>query len=88
MNTNREHASKGYKVLTTTAPTTFAFYGFTVISGATISSITAPTVAGQENTAYDGDEAGLAGNALPVGYYPVRGSAITLTSGKVILWKE
>ena len=85
---NREHASNGYKVLTTTDATTFAFYGFTVISEATISSITAPTVVGAENTAYDGDEAGLAGDALPAGYYPVRGSAITLTSGKVILWKE
>lgn len=85
---NREHASKGYKVLTTTDATTFAFYGFTVISEATISSITAPTVVGAENTAYDGDEAGLAGDALPAGYYPIRGSSITLTSGKVILWKE
>lgn len=85
---NREHASKGYKVVTDTSATTFAFYGFTVIAEATISSITAPTVVGAENTAYDGDEAGLAGDALPAGYYPVRGSAITLTSGKVILWKE
>lgn len=84
---NREHSSKGYKVVANTSATPFAFYGFTVISEAVISAVVAPTVDGAERTAYDGDEAGIA-TTLPVGYYPIRGSSITLTSGKVILWKE
>ena len=53
-----------------------------------ISSITAPTAITPERTTYDGDESGIASQTLPVGYYPIRGSAITLTSGKVILWTE
>ncbi len=88
MNTNREHSSKGYKVNGGTSSVGHVFYGFTVISEAVISSVTAPSGVGQENTSYDGDEAGLAGLTLPVGYYPIRGSAIQLTSGKVILWTE
>lgn len=88
MNTNREHSSKGYKVNAGTSNVEHKFYGFTVIAEAVISSVTAPTNVGQENNAYDGDEAGLAGVTLPVGYYPIRGSAIQLTSGKVILWTE
>jgi len=85
---NREQASKGYKAVTTTGATPFNFYGFTVIAEATIATIVAPTAGSPDGTAYDGDEAGIAGDALPTGYYPVRGSSITLTSGKVILWKE
>ena len=83
---SREHASKGYKVVTGTDAVTINFYGFTVIAEAVINAITAPT-AGNPEGAYDGDEAGLA-TTLPVGYYPIRGSVIDLTSGKVILWKE
>ena len=82
----REHASKGYKFVVNTSATPFDFYGFSVISEAVISAIVAPT-AGNPEGAYDGDEAGAA-QTLPVGYYPIRGSSITLTSGKVILWKE
>ena len=85
---NREHSSKGYKVVANTSATPFDFYGFSVISEAVISSITAPTAITPERSAYDGDESGIASQTLPVGYYPIRGSAITLTSGKVILWTE
>ena len=83
----REHASKGYKFVVNTSATPFDFYGFSVISEAVISAIVAPTAGNPERSAYDGDEAGAA-QTLPVGYYPIRGSSITLTSGKVILWKE
>ena len=85
---NREHSSKGYKVVANTTPATHQFYGLTVIAEAVISRITAPTAITPERTAYDGDESGIASQTLPVGYYPIRGSAITLTSGKVILWTE
>lgn len=84
---SREHASKGYKVVTGTDAVTFNFYGFTVIAEAVINAITAPT-AGNPEGAYDGDQSGLAAQTLPVGYYPIRGSNMDLTSGKVILWKE
>jgi len=86
-NTNRDHSSKGYKVNAGTDVVTYNFYGFTVISEAVINALTVPTVISPEGTAYDGDEAGIA-TTLPVGYYPIRGSAIDLTSGVVILWKE
>ena len=85
---NREHSSKGYKVVANTTEATHQFYGFTVIAEAVISSITAPTAITPERSAYDGDESGIASQTLPVGYYPIRGSAITLTSGQVILWTE
>lgn len=86
-NFNREHGSKGYKVVANTSETVVDFYGFSVISEAIISALVAPTEEGPEGTAYNGDEAGIA-TTLPVGYYPVRGSSITLTSGAVILWRE
>jgi hypothetical protein len=86
-NFTREQATKGYKVVSNTSATAKNFYGFTVIAEAVISALVAPTGAGPEGTAYDGDEAGIA-TTLPVGYYPVRGSSITLTSGAVILWLE
>ena len=85
---NREHSSKGFKVNAGTSVVTHKFYGFTVVVEAVINALTAPTGVGQENNAYDGDEAGIAGVTLPVGYYPIRGSAIDLTSGTVILWTE
>jgi len=87
-NFNREHASKGYYVVDDTSVTAKKFYGFTVTTEAVVSAIVAPMNATVENTAYDGDEAGLAGVTLPVGYYPIRGSSITLTSGVLILWLE
>jgi len=83
----REHASKGYKVVTGTDATAYNFYGFTVIAEVVINAVVAPT-AGNPEGAYDGDEAGLVSLTLPVGYYPIRGSNIDLTSGKVILWGE
>ena len=86
-NFTREQATKGYKVVSNTTPTAKDFYGFTVISEAVISAVVAPTNPGPEGTSYDGDETGIA-TTLPVGYYPVRGSSITLTSGAVILWLE
>ena len=84
---NREHAYKGYKVNAGTSEVTFNFYGFNVISEAVINTLTAPTTNSPDGTTYDGDEAGIA-TTRPVGYYPIRGSAIDLTSGSVILWKE
>lgn len=84
---SREHASKGYKVVAGTDATAYHFYGFTVIAEAVINAIIAPT-AGNPEGAYDGDQSGLAAQTLPVGYYPIRGSNMDLTSGKVILWKE
>lgn len=85
---NREHSSKGYKVVSNTSATAFNFYGLSVVEEAVVSAVVAPAVDGQERIAYDGDESGMASLTLPVGYYPIRGSSITLTSGKVILWKE
>lgn len=85
---NREHSSKGFKVNAGTSVVTHQFYGFTVTTEAVIASVTAPTGPAEEGAAYDGDEAGIAGVTLPIGYYPIRGSAIDLTSGVVILWTE
>lgn len=86
---NKEHASKGYKVVpNTTAVTNTKFYGFQVIAEAVISSITDPTDKGHEGDKYTDDGGTLATQTLPVGYYPIRGSGITLTSGKVILYLE
>jgi len=86
-NMNREQASKGYKVVAGTDVVTHNFYGFSVIAECVINALTAPTADSPEGSAYDGDEAGIA-TTLPLGYYPVRGSAIDLTSGAVILWTE
>jgi len=87
-NFNREHASKGYYVVDDTAATEKNFYGFSVITEAVIAAVVAPTSGSPEGTSYDGNEAGLATETLPVGYYPIRGSSITLTSGVLILWLE
>lgn len=86
---NRNHASKGYKVVANTSATPCTFFGLTVLEDTVIASLSAPTTTSPERTAYSGDEAALAGSPLTAGLYlPIRGSAITLTSGKVILWKE
>jgi hypothetical protein len=87
-NFNREHGSKGYYVVDDTAATEKNFYGFTVTTEAVVATILAPTSGSPEGTSYDGNEAGLATETLPVGYYPIRGSSITLTSGVLILWLE
>ena len=87
-NFNREHASKGYYVVDDTTLTAKSFYGFTVTSEAVVSALVAPTAGSPEGTSYDGDEAGVLTETLPVGYYPIRGSSITLTSGVLILWLE
>ena len=88
MGLNREHASKGYYIVDDTSATAKNFYGFNVTTAAVVSAIVAPTAGSPEGTSYDGDEAGLATETLPVGYYPIRGSSITLTSGVLILWLE
>jgi hypothetical protein len=88
MSLNREHSSKGYKVNAGTSNVVYNYYGFTVVSEAVINAIASPDGVGPENNAYDGDEAGLSGVTLPVGYYPIRGSEMQLTSGTVILWTE
>jgi hypothetical protein len=87
---NREFASKGYKVVADTTPVTSTpFFAFQVIAEATLTSITAPSGQGPENIAYNGDEAGLAGHALPAGaVFMCRGSGIELASGKVIIYFE
>ena len=88
--TNREHATKGFKVLTGTSAQASNFYGITVLADAIVASLTAPTGNPPDQvTAYSCDTAGIAGPTLPQGMYlPIRGSSITLTSGKVILWLE
>lgn len=84
----REHASKGFKTVTNTSATAVNFYGFTVLSDAVISAAVAPT-AGNPEGAYSPDYAGIYTHTLPAGgYYPIRGSSITLTSGKIVLWLE
>lgn len=86
---NREQASKGYHCVSDTSAHAKNFYGFTVVAEAVVSAIVAPTATGPDGVSYDGDESGLAGlTVLPVGYYPIRGSSITLTSGELILWIE
>lgn len=89
---NREHSTKGYKIVASgeEEATPVKFYGFTVIEEAEIDTITAPTEAPEEEiTAYSPDTAGIAGQVLPTGvYFPIRGSAIQLTAGKVICWLE
>lgn len=86
----RQQASKGYKVVADTAATAKNFYGFSVLADTVITTIVAPLAAlgSPDQIAYDGDEAALAGPTLPPGYYPIRGSSITLASGAVILWTE
>lgn len=86
--TNRDYASKGYKAVTTAALTTGHYYGLNITVEAEVTSITAPTGTSPEGTAYDGDEAGLAGVTLPPGFYPFRFSTITLASGAGIAWIE
>jgi hypothetical protein len=87
--TNREQSSKGYTAVKDTSAHAFNFYGFSVTTAAVVSAIVAPTDRAIENTAYDGDETGLAAlTTLPPGYYPIRGSSITLASGELILWEE
>ncbi len=87
-NSNRIFAAKGYTVNAGTTPVVVAFSGFTVTAEAVVAAIIAPTAPGEENIAYAGDEAGLATQTLPAGYYPIRGSSLDLTSGAVILWHE
>lgn len=88
MGLERQQASKGYKVVKTTDETPHNFYGFTVYAEAVIAAIGAPVDEGPDRVAYAEDEATLAGETLPPGYYPIRGSEITLSSGGVILWTE
>ena len=87
-NFSREHSSKGYYVVSDGSTTVKSFYGFTVTTTAIISEIVAPTNTSPEGTSYDGDESELDGRELPPGYYPIRGSSITLTNGVLILWLE
>lgn len=85
---DRLQSTKGFKVVANTTATAVKFYGFTVISDAVVSAIVAPTSPGPENITYSADTSGLPTHSLPAGYYPIRGSSITLTSGKIILWLE
>jgi hypothetical protein len=89
MSFSRDYASKGYEVADDTNAHEVSFFGITVLEAAVISAISAPTGQGPENTSYNGDEAGIAGPTLPAGVFlPIRGSSITLASGKVIVWFE
>lgn len=86
---DKQQASKGYECVYDTATHTFNYYGFTVTAACVVNTITAPTGKGDEPVAYDGDETGLASmTSLPVGYYPIRGSAMKLDSGELLLWAE
>lgn len=83
----REFGSKGYKVVANTNATPCNFFGFTVVSAATASALADPTTRAMENNTYSTDS-GILNVSLPVGFYPIRGSSITLSAGTVILWLE
>jgi len=87
-NMSRFQSSKGFVVVKTTAATPALFYGFQVVTEATFTTLAAPTSPGHEATQYLPDNADLAGLALPPGYYPIRGSSVTLASGAIILYLE
>lgn len=82
-----DHASKGYHCVSDTAEHAVNFYGFTVTTAAAVTALVGPSPKGPEG--YTGDETGVAAlTTLPPGYYPIRGSSITLGSGEAILWLE
>ena len=86
-NLNREFGSKGFVLVTDTAAHTKNFYGISILTAAVVSALAAPTTLSPENVFYTFDT-GIATAALPVGFYPIRGSSITLASGTAILWLE
>lgn len=76
---------KGYKYLSGTTPTTYSFYGVQVITTAVIDEITHPANVGE---GYAGDEA-IEGVSIPAGtILYIKGDAITMTSGTVVLYKR
>lgn len=77
---SKDHAEAGNKYVADTSATTYSYYGFTIVSDAVISAITADA---------SQDVASITGDTLPKGLYlPISGSAITLTSGAVLLHKK
>lgn len=87
---DRYFATKGYTVVNDTSAHAVPFYGIHVLATAVIYAVVAPTgqTPGTPQTKYTGDESNLASLSLPVGFYPIRGSSITLTSGTVIIYRE
>ena len=86
---SRDHASKGYQVVSGTDAVSVNFYGFTAAEETVVAAIAAPAAAGMEHTSYSSGHAGMAGVTVPAGcYLPIRGSSLTLTSGKLIAWIE
>ena len=87
---DRFFATRGYAVVADTSAHAVPFFGIHVTSAAVISAVVAPTnpPPGTPFVKYTGDEANLAGVSLPVGFYPIRGSSITLTSGTVLIYRE
>jgi hypothetical protein len=86
-NLNRYFGSKGFALVTDTSAHVKNFYGITILTAAVISAMAAPTTLSPEAVAYAFDT-GIATASLPVGFYPIRGSSITFTSGTAILWLE
>ena len=84
---NRLFGSKGFKLVTDTSAHPVNFYGVTILTAAVVSSMSAPTTNSPERVFYAFDTA-IATASLGVGFYPIRGSSITLTSGTAILWLE
>lgn len=77
---SKDHSEAGNKYVADTSAITYSYYGFTVVSDAVISAITADS---------NQDVATITGDTLPRGLYvPISGSAITLTSGAVLLHKK
>ncbi len=88
---NDPFANSGFLVLTGTDPIDLCrdpIQGFTPVGGpAVIFDITLP--AQRAGTGYRGDASHLAGLSLAEGvFYPVPATAITLTSGTLIGWRD
>ena len=77
---NKEHADQGFEVIEGTETFKGSRYGLTVTQPAVISDITFADH-------YTGDPK-IIGKLLPLGYYPIRFSAIALTSGEGLAWRE
>lgn len=77
---DREHGEKGFVCVKDTAAHTGKFYGILCYEATVIAALTFAD-------GYSGD-AGIYGESLAAGYYPMRFTSITLTSGACLAYKE